>query len=66
MDALRCLGRGLEALGFQLEESQKAALMIYLEELLRWGQRIEYPGVMDLIETSDVIEKLTELSRKNL
>jgi heptosyltransferase I len=25
---------------------------------LRWGQRIEYPGVMDLIETRDVIEKL--------
>jgi heptosyltransferase I len=25
---------------------------------LRWGQRIEFPGVMDLIETSDVIEKL--------
>ena len=27
---------------------------------LRWGQRIEYPGVMDLIETGDVIEKLEE------
>ena len=27
-------------------------------EELRWGQRIEYPGVMDLIETGDVIEKL--------
>jgi len=25
---------------------------------LRWGQRIEFPGVMDLIETGDVIEKL--------
>ena len=25
---------------------------------LRWGQRIEYPGVMDLIETPDVIDKL--------
>jgi heptosyltransferase I len=25
---------------------------------LRWGQRIEYPGVMDLIEVRDVIEKL--------
>jgi heptosyltransferase I len=25
---------------------------------LRWGQRIEFPGVMDLIETQDVIEKL--------
>jgi heptosyltransferase I len=25
---------------------------------LRWGQRIEFPGVMDLIETADVIEKL--------
>jgi len=27
-------------------------------EELRWGQRIEYPGVMDLIETSEVKEKL--------
>jgi len=26
---------------------------------LRWGQRIEYPGVMDLIETGEVLEKLT-------
>ena len=25
---------------------------------LRWGQRIEYPGVMDLIETGAVIDKL--------
>jgi heptosyltransferase I len=25
---------------------------------LRWGQRIEYPGVMDLIEVEEVIEKL--------
>ena len=25
---------------------------------LRWGQRIEYPGVMDLIEVRDVVEKL--------
>lgn len=25
---------------------------------LRWGQRIEFPGVMDLIETGEVIEKL--------
>lgn len=25
---------------------------------LRWGQRIEYPGVMDLIEVKDVLEKL--------
>ncbi len=25
---------------------------------LRWGQRIEYPGVMALIETGDVIKKL--------
>ena len=25
---------------------------------LRWGQRIEYPGVMDLISTGDVIAKL--------
>ena len=27
---------------------------------LRWGQRIEFPGVMDLIETSDVIDKLNQ------
>lgn len=25
---------------------------------LRWGQRIEFPGVMDLIESGEVIEKL--------
>ena len=25
---------------------------------LRWGQRIEFPGVMELIETRDVLEKL--------
>ena len=29
---------------------------------LRWGQRIEYPGVMDLIKTGDVIEKLEEFT----
>jgi heptosyltransferase I len=29
-------------------------------EELRWGQRIEYPGVMDLIETGDVLKKLEE------
>jgi heptosyltransferase I len=27
-------------------------------EELRWGQRIEYPGVMELIETGEVIDKL--------
>jgi heptosyltransferase I len=27
---------------------------------LRWGQRIEFPGVMDLIETQDVIDKLEQ------
>jgi heptosyltransferase I len=27
-------------------------------EDLRWGQRIEYPGVMDLIEAREVMEKL--------
>lgn len=27
-------------------------------EELRWGQRIEYPGVMELIETREVIDKL--------
>ena len=31
---------------------------------LRWGQRIEFPGVMDLIETADVIEKLDAFSRE--
>ncbi|MDX2416126.1 MAG: glycosyltransferase family 9 protein [Xanthomonadales bacterium] len=31
---------------------------------LRWGQRIEFPGVMDLIETPDVIEKLDEFMRR--
>lgn len=30
---------------------------------LRWGQRIEFPGVMDLIETPDVIDKLDEFMR---
>jgi heptosyltransferase I len=30
---------------------------------LRWGQRIEFPGVMDLIKTSDVIEKLNGLMK---
>ncbi len=32
---------------------------------LRWGQRIEYPGVMDLIETRDVIEKLNDFRHRN-
>ncbi len=32
-------------------------------EELRWGQRIELPGVMDLIETGDVIEKLKGFMR---
>ena len=31
---------------------------------LRWGQRIEYPGVMDLIKTPDVIAKLTQFMQK--
>ena len=30
---------------------------------LRWGQRIEFPGVMDLIDTADVIEKLDGFMR---
>jgi heptosyltransferase I len=34
-------------------------------EELRWGQRIEFPGVMDLIETADVIEKLKSFIRKS-
>ena len=29
-------------------------------EDLRWGTRIEEPGVMDLVETADVIKKLEE------
>lgn len=33
---------------------------------LRWGQRIEFPGVMDLIETPDVIEKLDGFVRRRL
>ena len=32
-------------------------------EVLRWGQRIEYPGVMDLIETGDVLAKLKEFMK---
>jgi heptosyltransferase I len=28
---------------------------------LRWGQRIEFPGVMDLIETGDVLKRLNQL-----
>lgn len=31
---------------------------------LRWGQRIEFPGVMDLIETPEVIEKLDGFMRR--
>jgi heptosyltransferase I len=30
---------------------------------LRWGQRIEFPGVMDLIETGEVLEKLQGFMR---
>jgi len=30
---------------------------------LRWGQRIEYPGVMDLIEPAEVIQKLDDFMR---
>ena len=33
-------------------------------EQLRWGQRIEYPGVMDMIETADVLKKLTEFAQE--
>jgi heptosyltransferase I len=32
-------------------------------EELRWGAKIERPGVMDLISPRDVIEKLTALCR---
>jgi len=31
---------------------------------LRWGQRIEFPGVMDLIEPDEVIDKLDNFMRK--
>jgi heptosyltransferase I len=31
---------------------------------LRWGQRIEFPGVMDLIETGEVIEKLKRFMQR--
>jgi heptosyltransferase I len=31
---------------------------------LRWGQRIEYPGVMNLIDVGDVAEKLDEFMKK--
>jgi heptosyltransferase I len=31
---------------------------------LRWGQRIEFPGVMDLIEVNDVLEKLDGFVRQ--
>jgi len=31
---------------------------------LRWGQRIEFPGVMDLVETGSVCEKLDALMQK--
>jgi heptosyltransferase I len=30
---------------------------------LRWGQRIEYPGVMDLIEVANVVAKLDDFMR---
>ena len=30
---------------------------------LRWGQRVEFPGVMDLITVNDVIVKLEEFSK---
>lgn len=32
---------------------------------LRWGQRIEFPGVMDLIKTAEVIDKLKESMRNS-
>jgi heptosyltransferase I len=30
---------------------------------LRWGQRIEHPGVMDLVEVADVVENLDGFMR---
>ena len=33
-------------------------------EELRWGHRIEEPGVMDLVRPEDVIERLTEFARR--
>lgn len=46
-----------------VDKYHEAALKFRRKEAsaLRWGQRIEYPGVMDLIETADVCEKLDEL-----
>ena len=32
-------------------------------EELRWGTRIEQPGVMDLIQVDEVIEKLEQAAR---
>jgi hypothetical protein len=31
---------------------------------LRWGHRIEEPGVMDLVRPEDVIGRLTEFARR--
>jgi heptosyltransferase I len=31
---------------------------------LRWGHRIEEPGVMDLVQPADVIERLQTFSRR--
>ena len=43
-----------------VDEYQRAARQFRNKapEDLRWGQRIEYPGVMDLISSADVIAKL--------
>lgn len=53
------------SLGLCVDEYANAARKFRRKEPqeLRWGQRIEFPGVMDLIKTPDVIEKLDEFMR---
>ncbi len=53
------------SLGYCVDKYAEAARKFKNKEPqdLRWGQRIEYPGVMDLIETRDVVEKLEALAR---
>jgi heptosyltransferase I len=51
------------SLGLCVDKYREAALKFRHKEAsaLRWGQRIEFPGVMNLIEAEDVFEKLDEL-----
>jgi len=50
------------SLGLCVDKYTEAARKFRHKEpqALRWGQRIEFPGVMDLIEPKDVIDKLNE------